>query len=420
MFKKKSLIFALIIVSVFTFSFAAAAQDELVLWHTSFTSEWSGLDDTVEFFEENTELNVSTDYGPPLYRDISQQLIVQARTGNPDVVEGVLEQMFTYAKADLIMPLNDFWEDYEDKDQYLENVMDAVTLDGEIYAIPYNTNVRLLLYRKSIFEEHDLEVPTNWDELVETATYISENVDGMDGFMFTTKEREVRAFQEFMSFYLQLNKSMFDVSGENVELTATVDQLEQVLGLYDEMFASGAISSDNKGADWKALDYGYTSGNQAMVTVGPWIWSHRDEDEGRAEVIDDTGIAAIPVAENGTPGTYMEVKPIMINKYTENPEQAWELAKEVTSKDFQLLVDSKAGVLSPRKDVMAEPEMSDNWWLQGFSEYADTGVALDPISWERPQNAIISAIQEVIYNEGSPAEIAEELHQELSEIAANL
>ena len=419
MFIKKSLILSLALFFVLALTFSAAAE-ELVLWHTSFTSEWSGLDETVEFFESNTDLDVSTDYGPPLYRDISQQLIVQARTGNPDVVEGVLEQMFTYAKADLIMPLNDFWADYEDKDQYLDNVMEAVTIDGEIYAIPYNTNVRLLLYRKSIFEEHGLEVPTNWDELVETATYISENIDGMDGFMFTTKEREVRAFQEFMSFYLQLNKSMFDVSGESVEVTATVDQLEEVLSLYDRMFASGAISMNNRGADWKALDYGYTSGNQAMVTVGPWIWSHRYEDEARAEVIDDTGIAAIPVNENGSAGTYMEVKPIMINKHTEDPEKAWELAKEVTSKDFQLLVNSSAGVLSPRKDVMAEPEMAENWWLQGFSNFADTGVALDPISWERPQNAIISAIQEVIYDEGSPAEIAENLHQELSDIAANL
>jgi ABC-type glycerol-3-phosphate transport system substrate-binding protein len=419
MFKKKSLILTLVLLFVFTLSLSAAAE-ELVLWHTSFTSEWSGLDETVEFFESNTDLDVSTDYGPPLYRDISQQLIVQARTGNPDVVEGVLEQMFTYAKADLIMPLNDFWKDYEDKDQYLDNVMEAVTVDGEIYAIPYNTNVRLLLYRKSIFEEHGLEVPSNWDELVETASYISENVDGMDGFMFTTKEREVRAFQEFMSFYLQLNKSMFDVSGEDIEVTATVDQLEKVLTLYDRMFASGAISMNNRGADWKALDYGYTSGNQAMVTVGPWIWSHRYEDEARAEIIDDTGIAAIPVNQNVTAGTYMEVKPIMINKYTEDPEKAWELAKEVTSKEFQLLVDSNAGVLSPRKDVMAEPKMADNWWLQGFSKFADTGVALDPISWERPQNAIISAIQEVIYDEGTPAEIAEDLQQELSDIAANL
>jgi len=423
MFKKSTLAFLLVMVTVFMISFSAAAQDnELVLWHTSFTSEWSGLEDTVNFFEENTELNVSDDYGPPLYRDISQQLIVQARTGNPDVVEGVLEQMFTYAKADLIMPLDDYWQSYADKDQYYENVMNAVTINDKIYAIPYNTNVRLLLYRKSIFEEHGLEVPTNWEELVNTATYISENIEGMDGFMFTTKEREVRAFQEFMSFYLQLNKHMFDVdlANESVEVAAAVDQLEQVLGLYNRLFKAGAISPNNRGADWKALDYGYTSGNQAMVTVGPWIWSHRYEEDSRAEIIDDTGIAAIPVAENGSPATYMEVKPIMINNYTDQPDKAWELANEVTTKDFQLLVDSKAGVLSPRKDVMNEDKMAENWWLQGFSKYMDTGVALDPISWEKPQNAIISSIQEVIYNESSPREAAEELHQRLVEIAENL
>jgi len=406
---------------ILLFSFVSIiTAEELVLWHTSFVNEWGGREKLVNYFEENTNLNVSNDYGPALYRDVAQKLIIQGKTGKPDVIEGTLEQLITYAKADLIMPLNNFWENYEDKQEYASNVMDAVTIDGQIYGIPFNTNVRLLLYRKSIFEKYNLEVPKTWDELIETAAFISKNVDGMKGFILTSKEREVRAFQEFMSFYFQLNKHMFEVKGDEVKVVATPEQLTQVLTLYKNLFESGAISKNDRGADWKEVDYGYTSGDVAMITVGPWIWGHRYEDEKRAQIIDDTGIAALPIPKNGTPGTYLEVKAIMMNKYTKDPQKAWELVKEVTSKDFQLLLDSESGVLSPRKDVMAEEKMRENWWLKGFGEYLDTGVALDPVSWERPQNAIINAIQQVIYNEGTPEEIGQALYEELQNIAEEL
>jgi len=418
--KQRTLFVSLLVLGLMMGMVSIAGAQELVLWHTSFVNEWSGRDDVVNFFEENTKLDVSQDYGPSLYREQSQKLIIQARTGNPDVIEGVLEQMFTYAKADLIMPLDKFFAEYEDKDQYVKNAIDALKINGKLYGIPYNTNVRLLLYRKDIFEKYDLEVPKTWDELVNTAAYITKNVPDMQGFMFTTKSREVRAFQEFMSFYFQLNKHMFEVNGEEVKVVATPEQLSQVLDLYYRLFFEGGIDLNERGADWKALDYGYTAGKYAMVTVGPWIWSHRFEDEARGKVLDNTGIAAIPVAANGTPGTYMEVKPIMVNKYTDQPEKAWELVKEVTSKDFQLLIDSLAGVLSPRQDVMAEDKMANNWWLSGFAKYMDTGVALDPVSWEKPQNAIIQSIQKVIYKQMTPEEAGQWLYDQLVDIAETL
>lgn len=417
--QRKVLALALTFILVMSVSVIVSAKP-LTLWHTSFVNEWSGREDVVNFFEKNTKLDVSNFYGPALYRDVSQKLFIQARSGDPDVVEGVLEQMFTYAKAGLIMPLNDFFKDYEDKDVYAKNALDALTIDGKLYGIPYNVNVRLLLYRKSVFEKYGLEVPATWDELVETAAWITKNVPGMQGFMFTTKSREVRAFQEFMSFYLQLNKHMFNVSGDKVTVAATPEQLSQVLNLYHRMFAEGGIDLNERGADWKALDYGYTSGKYAMITVGPWVWGHRFEDEERAKVLDDTGIAAIPVAPNGQPGTYMEVKPIMINRFTDDPQGAWELVKEVTSKDFQLLIDSASGVLSPRSDVMADEKMANSWWLSGFGKYMNTGVALDPVSWEKPQNAIITAIQKVIYEEMTADEAGQWLYDELVKIAKSL
>src|SRR6056297_3724985 len=232
---KRSVIVVLLVVVLSLFAFSKP----LTLWHTQMVVEWAGRADVVELFESSTDQDVEEDYGPALYREALQKFIIQSKTGNPDVIELVLEQMFTLAKGSLILPLAEYWENYEDKDQYYQNAVDALTFNGKLYGVPYNTNVRLLLYRKSVFEENDLEVPGNWEELINTAAYITKNIDGMQGFMFTTKTREVRAFQEFLSFYFQLNKHMFEVADDGVKVVAKKEQLEQVLDLYYRMFFDG-------------------------------------------------------------------------------------------------------------------------------------------------------------------------------------
>ena len=436
--KKKLVIMFLISLLVFAFSMNASAffdflgEDEsiedieLTLWHHEFVTDWPGRSSVVEFFENNTVLNVRDDYGPSTYRDIEQQFITLGRTGRPDVIEGLVDQLYTYKDAGLLQPLNEYWEYYADKEEFPENLLEPLTVDGELYGVPYNNNVRLLLYRKSIFEKHDLDVPETWADLVETAAYINENEEDMQGFIFTTESREVRVFQEFKSFYYQLNDTMFDVSGDEVELVATPEQIQQVLELYYDMYFEGGINLDERGSDWQRTDYGYTAGDFAMVTGGQWLWGHRGEDESRGSVLDDTGVTAIPVAENGEPATFMEVKPIMINKHSDNHDAAWELLKEVVSKDFQMLNNSLSGMLSAREDAMEEegianlketyPNIAPEWWFSSFGDYLEIGVALDPVNWDEAQYMIIDAVQNVIYEQKTPEEAAQYLYSQLDRL----
>ena len=411
---KKSVLLVMLLVA--TFAFCTTYN----VWFVEFSDESAYREEIANYFQSHTKYDVSKDYGPSLYRDVSQKFIIQAKTGIPDTVEGTLEQMLTYAKAGLLQPLDSWWDTWADKRTYAENAVNALRYKGKLYGIPYNTNVRLLLYRKSIFEKYGLKVPTNWDELVNTAAYITKNVPDMQGFMFTTKSREVRAFQEFMSFYFQLNRHMFNVTDNGVEVVATPEQLTTVLNLYYRMFFEGGIDLNERGADWKALDYGYTSGKYAMITVGPWIWSHRLEDASSAAVLDDTGIVALPVNKNGTSATYMEVKPMMMNTYSKHKDAAWDILTELNSKDFQLLLISKIGVISPRHDVMNEPDMKSNWWLSGFGKYMDLGVALDPVTWDKPQNLIIESIQKTIYKQMTPTQAGQWLYNELVKAAKDM
>ncbi len=112
----------------------------------------------VAWWEENIakalpDIQADTYYGPGTYDAQRKNFVVQAKTGKPDVIEGLVEDLTVYTKQDLILDLTERFNNWEEKDQYVESTIKALTVDGKLYGLPYNTNARVLLYRKDLFEK---------------------------------------------------------------------------------------------------------------------------------------------------------------------------------------------------------------------------------------------------------------------------
>ncbi|MFS0611998.1 extracellular solute-binding protein [Lederbergia ruris] len=82
-------------------------------------------------------------------------------TGNKYGSQGALVNLLDHIKD---MPNLQAW-----MDQFPDAARAALSHDGKMYVSPNigigETNRMIWLYRKDIFEEHDLEIPNNWDEL---------------------------------------------------------------------------------------------------------------------------------------------------------------------------------------------------------------------------------------------------------------
>jgi len=413
--------------------FGVSLAQELTLWYSPLVYENPARAPFETWVEENAPAalpegyTLTKDYGPPTYDEVEQRYIVQARSGKPDVVEGVLENMIALQKAGLIQPVTEQFEGWEEKDQFIPSTIDALTIDGELYGLPYNSNARVLLYRKDILEKHGLEVPKTWDELLNVASTITENEESMYGLGLTTAAGSPRTFQEFISFFFQVNggENMFtrDEGSEQWTLNTTPELLTQVLKLYEDSYFAAdpsAVNVDERGSDYTATDLNYVSGKTAMVPMGPWIYSYREQDETARSIIEEnTGIIALPLPEGGTQATYLEVKPIMINTASEHPEAAWEITKMLASAEHIQLVSTLTGVNPPRSDVADSAEFKDDWWQQAFVEQLPTGVALAPVNWGFVSNDLTDAVQRVIYQEATPEEAAQELYDTLLERAEN-
>jgi ABC-type glycerol-3-phosphate transport system substrate-binding protein len=368
-------------------------------------------------------------YGPGKYKDQRDKFLLQAQSGTPDVIEGLLEDTAVYVAKGLLEPLDDLFAAWEDSGQFVESTLAPLTIAGSLWGIPYNTNARAMIYRKDIFEENELEIPTTWTQLVETARTITELTNKETfGCYLCTEVGDPRAAQEFISWYYQVSgkQNMFTVAGEEVEFNATVDQLEQVLALYGDLFEEvpfPACDPNQRGTGWPVEDPGYVAGQWAMCPMGPWLWGRRDESDIAKDILENkTAHAALPVAEGGTPATYLEVKPIMLNAFSNNKDMAWELIKYICSKEKMAQWLAESGGIPARTDSLEMDVFTKSdigWWIQGFADELPKSVAMAPINWGPVSEANLRAVNFVIYGEKTARDAAQWLYDTVMELKAN-
>ena len=194
------------------------------------------------------DYSVDNFYGPGKYKDQRDKFLLQAKSGTPDVIEGLLEDTAVYVQKGLIEPLDSYFSAWAEKDQFIESTLAPLRINGKLYGLPYNTNARGMVYRKDLFSKNNLALPKTWGQLIETSRKITKLTNKKTfGFYVCTEVGDPRAAQEFISWYYQVSgkKNMFAVVNEEIKFNATVDQLEKVLTLYDELFKGGEYPACN-------------------------------------------------------------------------------------------------------------------------------------------------------------------------------
>ncbi len=366
-------------------------------------------------------------YGPGKYKDQRDKFLLQAKTGTPDVIEGLLEDTAVYVKEALIEPLDDLFNAWADKGQFQEATLAPLRIKGKLWGLPYNTNARGLIYRKDLFEQHGLKVPTTWTEFVETGRKITQLTNKeVFGVFVCTLVGDPRAAQEFISWYYQVSnkQDMFDVSGESPKFIGTVDQLEKVLALYGALFEGDypACDPNQRGTGWPVEDPGYVAGKWAMCPMGTWLWGRREESDIAKEILEKkSAVTALPVAEGGVPATYLEVKPIMLNAYSKHKDQAWELMKFICSRDQMGMWLAESGGIPARKDSLELDAFKGDiaWWIQSFAAEIPKSVAMAPVNWGPVSEANLRAVNYVIYGEKTPRQAAEWLADTIKKLEAD-
>ena len=174
---------------------------------------------------------------------------------------------FLDMRPETIEPLDDLLAEHDLEGTIDPEVLDAVTVDGHVYAMPVNVHrENALFYNKQIFEDHGLEPPTTIAEFLDVCeTLDAEGVTpiatGHQGWilriMFNSLAMGSMGSDSFQSF-------MSGGERDDAKLQAAIDVFSTVLDNYVNANAA------DEGFGWTQAAEEVADGNAAMFFHGDW------------------------------------------------------------------------------------------------------------------------------------------------------
>jgi multiple sugar transport system substrate-binding protein len=302
-------------------------------------------------FEEQTgiDLDVQSFYE----EQFTQKLTVQLTSGasDPDVYMNRL--MVTgrlYYENGWVAPLNEFIDnapaEYDFAD-FTESSISAGTYNGDITAIPVNSEQQVLYYRKDILEANNVPVPKTMQELYDAAVKLQDPANQLYGFMTMTTQS---------SIVTQASSFVYSEGGDFItDGKATVNTPETLAGL--KVFADllkDAGPPEKLNMAWpQALDM-FAQGNIVFFTHANSIHDGATNPE-KSKVADKIGFAPMPAGAKGSVPYNITPWALSINAKSENKAAAWEFIQWATSKE-NVLRTQMNGTPGSRKSVWENPE----------------------------------------------------------------
>ncbi len=259
-------------------------------------------------FQEETGINVDVRAFPN--DDVRTQILNDVQSGSgtfdvyqinePDVAEFNINgwlKPFTdvdpeYALDPEIITYGDlpYWD--AEKRTYAEG--------GELTNVQLMGNLQLIVYRKDLYEQLGLEVPTTWEEVISNGEAIQQS--GEVPYGFVTRWQGVPAAAattyDFMPYMTSQGASWF--VDEGTDWTPNVDTPEAIRAaeLFQEAAALGPADTKALGqAEAIAVMQAGDAGQLQVVAAA----ANSMQDEANSNVVGQVGYAPLPVGPDGAP-----------------------------------------------------------------------------------------------------------------------
>jgi multiple sugar transport system substrate-binding protein len=179
-----------------------------------------------------------------------------SKTG-PAVSSGGGTQAFQFAKQGFISTADDLLESWKSNgiyDDFLPGVLDTMKTPQGYVAIPYNLDMRVLWYNKSLLEKAGATPPTDWQSYLDAAAALKKI--GVYGFAANGNASAGNAFQMVVGFMINNGGGIFDEEQKpNLVTQANIEALQFI----QENIAKGYVdpaaisyTATNSNSQWKA------------------------------------------------------------------------------------------------------------------------------------------------------------------------
>jgi N,N'-diacetylchitobiose transport system substrate-binding protein len=271
---------------------------------------------------------------------------LSSESETPDVVEigNTQAPTFTHAGA-----FSDLTDDYDDLggDDLLPGFVDAATVDGSTYAVPYYAGSKFVFYRKDLFEKADLEVPTTMEEFVETAIALKQanpKPANFSGFWLPGQD-----WRNGVAFVWDAGGDL--AAEEDGEWTGTLSTPESVAGLETVQRLFTEASGAPKDANEADPQVPFCAGEVGMMSTPGWVTGLiADEETGCPDLLDQLGVFALPGSDGEPAPVLLGGSDIAVSAKSPNQDLAKDLVALMVSDDYQTIMAENG--LVPAKESL--------------------------------------------------------------------
>ena len=319
--------------------------------------------------------------------------VSMAAMEEPDIFLNDLGNVGVRAETGVLQNLSELYEAVEDNpdDIFFEAPLDMCRYDGDLFALPFESDVRLLFYNKELFSAAGYdpdEPPTSWSELMEISSKISKKFP--DGSYDVMGFNVIQPQSYFLTYVWGKGTNFIDGNGD-----IKVDS-DEIVSALDEWLDIIKICGHDKLLKFSA-EFGGGAADPFIVeklgmTIGvPDLYSQIKRYNPDLEF----GYSVVPYPAG--PASWSNGFSLELSSRSSHVKEAFTFARYLMSYDAQLKKALQSSALITNKNAAHAPElMEDPFWKTtvetfGFSHFRPFSIKA-PMWYEHMNKAVEEAV----------------------------
>jgi arabinogalactan oligomer / maltooligosaccharide transport system substrate-binding protein len=383
---------------------AAAAETEVVLWHSYRAEEKAALEKVVaEYNKANAGKTKVTTLAVPYDAFADKITATVPRGKGPDLFIFAQDRLGGWIEAGNTIEPIDFFLDDALKQRFIPTTMQAMTYRGTVYGLPLNYKNIALIYNKKLVPTP----PKTSGELVAMAKKLTDKKAGRFGLAYSYGD-----FYYHAALMNGFGGGVFDARfNPTLNSKENVQSIDYLLKWIDK---DGILPAEPSTALITSL---FNDGKAGMVFSGPWFL-------GEIAKGIDYGIVPLPTLDEvgGKPmRPWMTVEGVYVTAPSKNKEAAFEFARFLTETSSAKVLALEGRQSPANSEIYTDAQVSKDPQLKAFRDQVEVAVPMPNV----PEMTMVwspatTAMNAILKKASTPKAALDKAQQQVAKDVAGL
>ena len=293
-------------------------------------------------------------------------------------------------------------------------LVDAGTVDGKLYGMPWYAGVRSVIYRTDVFEKAGVKPPTTWDELVKVGDTLKAKNPKMITFP-VAGDSEYGVYPFIWGNQGQIAEEHGSTWKSDISSTEAQQGIDFYTGLATEHGFSSPAATTWDEAD---LSDAFSRGDVAMMIAGSWTPGALVE--ANPDLKGKIGAFPIPGPDGGVAPSFLGGSHLGVFETAQDKDLAWSFVKLMSTGKFAAWWGEQSGFFPGTKSLLDKVQQENDPVVAPFATQMVEGGASLPVTplygQVQGKKTVSAMLQSILSGKASVADASDKAATEMDDI----